>query len=61
MRALIDRYLGKFISRKLAVFIAATVLMYMQIIESDTWGTMAVVYIGGQSAIDAVQAWRHGR
>jgi len=61
MRALIDRYMGKFVSRKLAVFVVATVLMYMQFIESETWGTLAVVYIGGQAAVDAVLAWRHGR
>ena len=61
MKALIDRFLAKFISRKLLVFGAATWLMAMQYLDAETWGTVAVVYIGGQSVIDTVLAWRHGK
>ena len=30
-------------------------------LDSETWGMIAVVYIGGQSVIDAAIAWRHGK
>jgi hypothetical protein len=60
MRATLDKILAKIISRKLLVFLTATGLMAYSHLDSETWGLIAVVYIGGQSAIDAVQAWRHG-
>ena len=61
MKAIIDKFLAKFVSRKLLVFGVATWLMAMQYVDSETWGMIAIVYIGSQSAIDAVHAWRHGR
>ena len=60
MRAALDKILAKIISRKLLVFLTATGLMAYSHLDSETWGLIAVVYIGGQSVIDAVQAWRHG-
>ena len=30
------------------------------ILDRDTWGMIAIVYIGGQSVIDAAKTWRHG-
>tara|TARA_R100000808_G_C2155555_1_gene168674 strand:+ start:24271 stop:24456 length:186 start_codon:yes stop_codon:yes gene_type:complete len=60
MRAALDKVLAKLISRKLLVFLTATGLMAYSNLDSETWGMIAVVYIGGQSVIDAVMAWKHG-
>ena len=59
MKALIDRHLSKLISRKLSVFIIASVFVYLEKISSEGWVEIAVVYIGSQAAIDAVKALRN--
>ena len=58
---IVDRILGKIISRKFTVFITATGLMLWSDLTSDTWGMIAIVYIGGQSVIDAALSWKHGK
>ena len=58
---LIDRILGKIISRKFTVFLTATGLMLFSDLTSDTWGMIAIVYTGGQSVIDAALSWKHGK
>ena len=58
---LLDTVLGKIISRKLLVFGTATYLLATAGLDSDTWGLIAIVYIGGQSAVDTMKAWRHSR
>ncbi|MAG27605.1 hypothetical protein CMI47_18890 [Candidatus Pacearchaeota archaeon] len=54
-----DRLLEKLISRKLLVFISATGLMIWDGLTSETWGMIAIVYIGSQAAVDAMKAYRH--
>ena len=58
--SILDRILGKVVSRKLLVFTTATVLLAQYGLDPDTWGMIAIVYIGGQSVIDAAKTWRHG-
>ncbi len=60
MSGLLDRVLEKAISRKLLVFLTATGLMACSTLDSETWGLIAVVYIGGQSVVDMMKAYRHG-
>jgi len=49
------------ISRKLLVFAVATALLYLEVgLDADTWGMIAMTYIGGQTAIDFATAWRNG-
>ena len=57
---IIDKIVGRLISRKFTVFITATSLMIWSNLDSDTWGMIAIAYIGGQSAIDLAKMWRHG-
>ena len=57
---ILDVIQAKLISRKLLVFVTATALLASAGLDSDTWGMIAIVYVGGQAAIDAVIAWRHG-
>lgn len=57
---LIDRVVGRLISRKFFVFLTATGLLTWANLDSDTWGMIAMIYIGGQTVIDAAVAWKHG-
>ena len=59
-KGVFDALQEKLISRKLLVFVTATVLMWFGL-DPETWGLIAICYIGGQSAIDAAQVWRHGK
>ncbi len=56
-KGIFDMLQEKLISRKLLVFVTSTVLMWYGL-DSDTWGMIAMCYIGGQSAIDFAQVWR---
>ena len=58
--SLLDRVLEKAISRKLLVFLTATGLMAWDGLTSETWGMIAIVYIGSQAAVDAMKVFRHG-
>ena len=58
---IVDRILGKIISRKFTVFLTATGLMLWSDLTSDTWGMIAIVYIGSQGVIDAALSWKHGK
>ena len=57
----IDRIVGRVISRKFFVFLTATGLLTWANLDSDTWGMIAMIYIGGQTVIDAAIAWKHGK
>ena len=59
-KGILDAVQEKIVSRKLLVFCVATGLLLNAELSSDVWGLIAVVYIGGQSVIDAMKAWRHG-
>ena len=55
-----SKILEKAISRKLLVFATATGLMAYSLLDPDTWGMIAIVYVGGQSVIDTVKVYKHG-
>ena len=57
---IIDKIMGRIISRKFFVFLTATALLTWAGLDSDTWGMIAMIYIGGQTVIDAAIAWKHG-
>ena len=48
----------KVISRKLLVFLTATMLLVYSGLDADTWGMIAMMYIGGQSAVDFARIWK---
>ena len=54
----LDAIQERVISRKLLVFLVSTVLLYTAGLDSDTWGMIAMMYIGGQSAIDFAKIWK---
>jgi hypothetical protein len=45
-QAILDKVMAKAISRKLFTFLTATGLMLWSDLSSDTWGMIAMVYIG---------------
>jgi len=52
MQAKLDKWLGKWASRKLIVFAIATGLCLSGNVLSADWVTLAIVYIGTQGAVD---------
>ena len=54
---ILDMIQEKVISRKLLVFGVSTVLMWYGL-DSETWGMIAMTYIGGQTAIDFAKVWK---
>jgi len=54
----LDQVQQKIISRKLLVFGTATALLVWAGLDANTWGMIAMCYIGGQSAIDFAKVWR---
>ena len=44
--------------RKLLVFLTATAMFVYAGLDPDTWGMIAMCYIGGQSAIDFAKIWK---
>ena len=58
MKAKLDKFLGYFVSKKLSVFIVASFFVGFGMIESTEWVNVSLIYIGGQSVIDAVAKLR---
>jgi len=54
----LDQVQQKVVSRKLLVFGTATILLVWAGLDANTWGMIAMCYIGGQSAIDFAKVWR---
>jgi len=54
MRQKIDAMLNKYVSRKLMVFVVASLGLFWGTLNSQDWVTIAAVYIGTQGAIDAI-------
>jgi hypothetical protein len=58
MKQAIDKTLNKYVSRKLMVFVVASVGLFSATLTSSDWVTIAAVYIGTQGAIDAIAKLR---
>tara|TARA_Y100001963_G_C6780175_1_gene449433 strand:+ start:395 stop:682 length:288 start_codon:yes stop_codon:yes gene_type:complete len=56
----VDKIMGKFVSRKLLVFSTATALLALSELDAETWGLIAIIYVSGQSVIDAVRTYKFG-
>ena len=57
-KGVLDAVQEKVVSRKLLVFLTATALFVYTGLDPDTWGMIAMCYIGGQSAIDFAKIWK---
>lgn len=54
----IDRFLGKWASRKLLVFVLATILAFATKITSADWTYIAIAYIGSQALVDIMTKYK---
>ena len=55
----LDQIQEKAVSRKLLVFMIATVMLgFGWNIDAETWGWIALAYVGTQGFIDAVKVYR---
>lgn len=54
-REIIDRYIGKILSRKLLVFIITTIGLFLGNIQSGDFVIIAGMYVGTLGAIEAIQ------
>ena len=57
-KGVLDALQEKVVSRKLLVFLTATSLFVYAGLDPETWGMIAMCYIGGQSAIDFAKIWK---
>ena len=60
MKAFLDRYTEKFISRKFLAWLAASGLCAFGVVTSDNWTAITLVYIGSQALVDLAVKWKHG-
>jgi hypothetical protein len=61
MKAILDRNLEKFMSRKLLVWVTTTVLLTVDKIDGEQWLAIALAYIGSQGIADIATAWKTGK
>jgi hypothetical protein len=54
MKARLDAILNRYVSRKLMVFVVASLGLFSQTLTSSDWVIIAGIYIGTQGAIDAI-------
>ena len=57
-KGILDAVQEKAVSRKLLVFIVATCLLAWSTLDPDSWAMIALIYIGGQSAVDIAKIWK---
>lgn len=55
---LLDKLLGKAISRKFLVFVVATVGLFAHLIDASSWVDVALVFIAGEAVIDSIGLFR---
>ena len=56
----IDRMLGRAVSRKLLVWLVATVMLFMDTgINGEQWIWLSLVYIGTQGVVDMIEGWKN--
>tara|TARA_R110000824_G_scaffold89108_3_gene218734 strand:- start:776 stop:955 length:180 start_codon:yes stop_codon:yes gene_type:complete len=58
MKAKLDKFLNRFISKKLTVFIMATIFIALHKIDPISWVNLSMVYIGSQAAVDMMKLLR---
>ena len=60
-KAILDKYVGKLVSRKLLAWSTATWLLYSNRVDSEQWVLITAIYLGTQGVIDTVLQWKHGK
>jgi hypothetical protein len=58
MKAIIDKSLEKYLSRKLLVWITTTCLLVSGFVNSEQWVAIALAYLGSQGLADIATRWK---
>tara|TARA_Y100000034_G_C6612101_1_gene266574 strand:- start:26 stop:229 length:204 start_codon:yes stop_codon:yes gene_type:complete len=58
LRPYIDKFLEKIISRKLLVWVVATLLLAFSTLTSADWVAISMIYIASQGIVDITEMWR---
>ncbi len=58
MGHLADKYLNKFISRKLLVWLASTGFLIADLITNEQWVAVALAYVGVEGFADIAIRWK---
>ena len=61
MHEKLDKWLGKWASRKLIVWGTSTVFLAVGSVTSSDWVAVSLAYIGLQGAADIAATWKHGK
>jgi len=56
MKALLDKALGKFASRKLIAFGVSTAALFGGHLEGSEWANIAIAYVSSQAVVDTAIA-----
>jgi hypothetical protein len=60
MQEKVDKWLGKWASRKLIVWGTSTAFLAAGSVTSSDWVAVSLAYIGLQGAADIAAKWKHG-
>jgi hypothetical protein len=60
VKAWLDRHVERLISRKFLAWSTATVLVCNNMLTSEDWVAVTLIYIGAQALVDAAILWKHG-
>jgi hypothetical protein len=60
-KAFVDRYLHRFLSRKLLVWTCTTGLLLADKLNGEQWLAISLAYIGSQGIADIATAWKTGK
>lgn len=60
VKALADKHVERFISRKFLAWLTATGLTAYGFVTSSDWVAVTLAYIGTQALVDMATAWKHG-
>ena len=60
VKAWLDKHVERLISRKFMAWGTATFLAYANMLTSEDWVAVTLVYIGAQALVDAAILWKHG-
>jgi|TARA_R100000664_G_C2702390_1_gene102243 hypothetical protein len=61
MHEKLDKWLGKWASRKLIVWGTSTAFLALGHVTSSDWVAVSLAYIGLQGAADIAARWKHGK
>ena len=60
MHEKVDKWLGKWASRKLIVWGTSTAFLAAGQLTSSDWVAVTLAYIGSQALVDLAAKWKHG-